>query len=436
MASEQMRCPECGEPVPVTPGFVTWCPACDWGLDLDLRAEEAGVRARWWSRIVTRLAQTAHDPAQRRDGRAFSAQLLFATGLLLALLAPAVSIVLAVGGIALIVTNTAYPMIVGVGVVLVLLAIVFRPRLPRLGGEQLSWREDSPFARSLRAAAQQVGRPLPRRVRMLPLAATTVLTTSFAGRRELLLDPVVWTVLSGGAREAVLTRALARETRPARACQVIAAVAFGTTVHWLSLAGGSGTTAYAEADTALAARDPLVYYESAAAYSRARRQRWVQGFARFTEVVLVAVVRVYLRPLTLCLLPSWHRGDYGADAAAAGVTSGSALREALEAELLAEPLLRIAARPLGPDETRTRLEVVRDHRAATPDSEVERLRRLDVARIGSGQVLVAPNLWRARRLAGNQVQSAAAPAKRDMAADRDPEIERCLEQILERLRSR
>jgi hypothetical protein len=251
-------------------------------------------------------------------------------------------------------------------------------------------------------------------------------------------------MLSPQGRAALVTRALARETRPPRAAQVLADLAATTVTHWLGLTGPETITPYEEVEGTIGKLDPAVYYQHVEGFSKARRQRWSNVFSRLSEKVIGAVLRGHLRLVTRLLLPTWQAGDYAADAVAADATSPAAVQEVLRAELLVESALRVAARPLGPGAADSvhrgpgagtpRLLAVREQLAGTPPTEFERLRRLVAAHVGRMPSLAAPTSWRAERLASaegaGRQHAVGAGSARAAGAGRDPQVERRLEHLL------
>ncbi|MCB5178775.1 M48 family metallopeptidase [Streptomyces antimicrobicus] len=126
-------CPECGEALTATDErFVVWCAACDWNVDPGAAEPEPGRLAAFRRRLARRhgeqlAAETAGgDPGRpRRDASALLA-------LALALAVHGVTLALAVAGLLLIVLGWGTAVQPVEGLVLLVVAVVLRPRLGRL----------------------------------------------------------------------------------------------------------------------------------------------------------------------------------------------------------------------------------------------------------------------------------------------------------------
>uniref|UniRef100_UPI000A371DAD M48 family metallopeptidase n=1 Tax=Streptomyces sp. NRRL B-24572 TaxID=1962156 RepID=UPI000A371DAD len=137
-------CPECGKPVAEGGQYVTWCAACDWNVDPEVRDEEPPgrierVRRRLAQRYGEQLLADLADPAAgaepgaadgARPGTRLGVAGRFATAL--AVTVHGVTVALLAGGLWLLVGCWGRGALPVLGGFLIGLAVVLRPRFRRL----------------------------------------------------------------------------------------------------------------------------------------------------------------------------------------------------------------------------------------------------------------------------------------------------------------
>ncbi|MFD0370452.1 M48 family metalloprotease [Streptomyces sp. NPDC127114] len=210
-------CPACGEPVPADPRFVTWCAACDWNVDPadgDPRPDPEPDRVERLRRAMAQrygeqlFADLAQEPASGSGAppRPGAAGVL---ATVLALAVHALTLVVAVLGLWFLIAGWGEGAQPVIGVLLLALAVLLRPRFGRLDKHEaelpLLERADAPrlFA-LLDDIAAAVGT---RGVDVVALDADMnagVTTYGIRRRRLLHLGMSLWAVLTPQERVALL----------------------------------------------------------------------------------------------------------------------------------------------------------------------------------------------------------------------------------------
>src|SRR5579871_2606933 len=127
------HCPQCGEPLPPGLGFVVWCESCDWNVDPLAGSEKSTRRRDRLSRAVAaRLSERLfHEVVADADLRPRWDAVRVAAYALAALI-HLLTVAIAAAGIFLIAGTGFRPLPLGLGVILLLVAWVLRPRLGRV----------------------------------------------------------------------------------------------------------------------------------------------------------------------------------------------------------------------------------------------------------------------------------------------------------------
>jgi Zn-dependent protease with chaperone function len=137
-------CPRCGARLPVLEGYVTWCHRCGWNLaapHAEVPAGRAGklyaaAGRRLGDRLATRLL--AAERLEPRLTPAKVAAYAIAAGVF------AFTFACALGGVLLIVLNFPHPVAIVLGLLLLALAFLTRPRFGALPDEGIVERADAP----------------------------------------------------------------------------------------------------------------------------------------------------------------------------------------------------------------------------------------------------------------------------------------------------
>ncbi|MEX0168098.1 M48 family metalloprotease [Streptomyces sp. LMG1-1-1.1] len=426
-AAEQ-DCPECGTRVRGGGRYVTWCAACDWNVDPEVRHEEPRGRVERFRRslahrhgeqLFAELSGGTEIPAhagasdgaelpgrgagdaRRRSGR---------DGVLAAALAVAVhgvTVALLAGGLWLLVARWGHGLLPALGGLLIALAVVLRPRfakLARLSGDlPVLRRQDAPrlFA-LLDEIAEHVGTTGVRVVVIGADANASVTTYGIRQHRVLRLGLGLWRILSPQERIAVLGHEFGHYAHGDTRRGLLVGSAFQSLATWRY------TLAPKEPDNLM---DDLVNLLTA------------------PPRLLVEGALVLLEHLTL---RDSQRAEYLADASAAhagGTVAAAGLMDRLLVSGSVEGELRrevVAARTriggVRREDPATGLwERVAAHGASIPACEYERLRRVAERRGHQVDSTHPPTHLRHRLLTGGE--EAAARIVLDPARSAEVEAE-------------
>ncbi|MFD6180487.1 M48 family metallopeptidase [Streptomyces goshikiensis] len=366
-APTAQQCPQCGTPVPVDEQYVAWCAECDWNVDPGAPDPEPGRIAAIRRRLARRhgeqlAAEMERGAGPERRGRGARKVLSLA----LALAVHAVTAALAVTGVLLIVLGWETRVQPVVGVVLLAVVVVLRPRPVRLPKDApLLHRADAP---ELFGLIDEVGAAIGTAgvhvVVVDPMANAAVTAYGLRGRRMLVLGLGLWEILSPQERVALLGHELGHFAHGDIRHGAITGGALRTLATWL----------YALAATP--ARGPLDWFVNAVTFT----PRWA-----------VYGLLVLLDQLTL---RASQRAEYLADASAARVGSTAAalglmdrllITETVGVELRRESVAAQTKGGRGGREARDRAENGLWERLAArigvvPEREYERLRRVAALR--------------------------------------------------------
>ncbi|AEV81864.1 Zn-dependent protease [Actinoplanes sp. SE50] len=206
-------CPKCGTETISRRSAEPWCPACEWNLDCfdpGQRSPEMGWR--WLDRRLFRAAYrlTESQYAELREAPALARAATSARIATIALAVPLLAVVAAllVIGVGLLVHDFFEPLNL-IGALLILIAVVLRPRLGRLSGLiRDGWQLDRDTAPTLFAVIERVaaaaGTPMPHVVVFTPEFNASTTTVGLRRRRVLRLGAPLWAVLDPQERVALL----------------------------------------------------------------------------------------------------------------------------------------------------------------------------------------------------------------------------------------
>ncbi|MET9962916.1 M48 family metallopeptidase [Streptomyces sp. NPDC006326] len=348
----------------VSERYVAWCAACDWNVDPGAPDPAPGRIAAVQQRLCQAYGQQLAAEMENGGGESGSARrdvssvLAFA----LALLVHAVTLALVVTGLLLVVLGWSTGVQPAVGAVLLLVAVVLRPRVGRLPKDApVLHRADAPRLFGLiDEVAGVVGTAGVQAVVVAPAANAAVTTYGLRQRRVMYLGLGLWEILSPQERVALLGHELGH-------------FAHGDVRRGFVTAG------------ALRALDTWFH-----ALAPVRPHRLLDRFVNATTFVPRWAVFGLLVLLDHLTLRESQRGEYLADVSAARAGSTGAAVGLMDRLLVSSsvgPELRresVAAQMSGGRagrEARDRAEHglwerLAAHMAAVPDHEYERLRRV------------------------------------------------------------
>ena len=241
-AATVQRCPLCQGELVVEPRVVPWCPACEWNLDAYDHAHAVGPwRSRLLGRLDHRIAFRLNARALARVGTRPPARrasliarlVLVAVALPVLALAPAC---LVLAGYLIAIGSPSAPVLAPL---LVLLALVIRPRLPRLSRD--AWVVERTTAPRLFGLLDRIAAasraPAPQTV-ILYASSNAFVATLGLRRRLLAIGLPLWAVLPPQQRIALLGHELGHlvnhDTRRGR----IVGLAITTLEELLGFLGG------------------------------------------------------------------------------------------------------------------------------------------------------------------------------------------------------
>ncbi|MEU8894157.1 M48 family metalloprotease [Streptomyces sp. NPDC048442] len=384
-------CPDCGSTVPVDPLYVDWCAACGWNVDpADGQRDESAP-----GRIEALRRRLAHDYGEElfreplpgdgsgaRPGRGRDATL----ALLIASAVHALTLALAVGGLLLVVLGWSTVVQPVVGVVVLAVAYVLRPRVARLPKDvPLLHRADAPRLFGLiDEVAEVVGTRSVDVVVVEARANASVTTYGLKQRRMLTLGLALWESATPQQRIALLGHELGHYANGDTRSSIVFVNALRSLSTWLTMLDRTD-----EPDLFEMAANALTFLPRKAALG-----------------LLVVLDQLTLR--------SSQRAEYLADVFAARAGSGAAAAELMDLLLMAEvadgevqrAAVRAQSAKLGgrrreravPDGDEDLWARVADRMLAVPDREYQRLRRLAELRGHSADSTHPPTHLRRRRL--------------------------------------
>lgn len=202
------ECPDCGGTVPVDERYVEWCAACDWNVDPGEPDPEPGriaaVRRRLAREYGEQLSAEMERGADGSAPQARDATTALAFGV--SLLVHGLTAVLLVAGVLLVVLGWETGVQPVVGVLLLGLAAVLRPRPVRLPkDEPVLYRADAPrLFELIDEVGAAVGTAGVHAVVVEPVANAAVTTYGLRQRRVMYLGLGLWEILSPQERVALL----------------------------------------------------------------------------------------------------------------------------------------------------------------------------------------------------------------------------------------
>lgn len=358
---QESKCPECGRVTAADPRFVVWCAGCGWNADPlppdpprgRLQGRRRRIAARYGEQLYVELARSG-DAAPRLDASGIAAHVL-------AWAVHLSTVAVAVAGVLLITTGSAFALQALLGAVLLLVVVSLRPRLGRLPKDAVTLdRAAAPALYSLldRVAVATGTRPVD--VVALDAAVNASVTEYGLRRRRLLvLGLPLWHMLSTQQRVAVLGHEFGHYANGDQRRGLVVGTALSTLGTWHHVLRPSGQ----------------------------RHRSFVQIVADLIMIPPWLLVLGLLCLLDHFTLRASQRAEYQADLNGARVGSGVAAAEFLDVLLLAETVDRELHRQAVLARTRNRgsdpqavaaglWSRLADQARNVPAHERERLRRV------------------------------------------------------------
>jgi Zn-dependent protease with chaperone function len=356
--------------MPSDTGFVVWCDRCEWNVDPG-GAKDVSARRRdrvsraMADRLSERLFQEVVRDADLRPHWDVVRLLAYAVAALIHLTTLAV----AAGGVALIVGNRFRPVPAGLGMVLLLVAWVLRPRLGRVPtGRPRLGRDDAPALYTMvdRMADLLGAHPVDvilvdasfnASMGTVGLRRRRVLTIGLRRRRVLTIGLRLWNILTPAERVAVLGHELAHDVNGDSTRGLIVGSALAALAEWQRL---------------------LTPSRSPRSLSRTKAMEDLVGLV--IQLPLAWLVGNLLRVEQRLVFYGKQRAKYLADELAAQAAGTDAAISGLDKLLLHTVCWRPVERAVRFDGV---TDVWAEHRRAAdalPAREHERLRRLEARR--------------------------------------------------------
>ena len=355
----EMPCPKCGRPLPVSAGYVNWCSGCGWGLSAP-QIEERGRLDEALDVLGGRLAAGLTADADRQERPGISAWPARAGAVLIALFVHLTTALVATAAVLLMVLGFPNPFFLLIGLLLLLVALLMRPRLGRVPTDGLVPSDDAPQLHGLVAeVAAAAGTRAPDRLRVDAEPGFRLERLGIARHRILTLGLPTWALLEPQERVAQVGYELGREAAGDPGARLVTGTAVQTLTELVLLG------------------EPDLHSPP----GRGDRRRASQGSLR----LLLQPVRLLLALQLRLLMPSRRRAEYAADqigarAGGAGVMIGA--HEKLMMDWVLDDELRRSLR----GGSMGLLSRWRDAVLDVPEHELERRRRaarLDSARLGA-----------------------------------------------------
>jgi Zn-dependent protease with chaperone function len=144
---DQRECPQCGTTIPVYAGYVTWCHECGWNLQPHDPEPPRNLFEAFYASLGRRLGQRLFDELIRTSALKPTLTPAKVAAFGIALLVHGITFGLAILGVLLIVGSGFHIMFVIYGLILLGIAWVLRPRVPKLDKseeDEIVSREDFP----------------------------------------------------------------------------------------------------------------------------------------------------------------------------------------------------------------------------------------------------------------------------------------------------
>lgn len=326
-APDPARCPRCDHRTTSVNHGPAWCPACEWNL---LAYDPRRRPPPGW-RLVDRLSQRLAGRLDDKLAAELSGQLpQRPTWTLKRAILLAVSALLVVGVAAIfgtgvwLVAEDPAPIRVGCGILLILLAVLLRPRLyrsPRPAKRLDEAKAPTLFALVARVAGR-IGAKMPDYIVLDQNFNASVLQTGFRRRITLTIGLPLWAVLDGQARVALLAHELGHTVNGDPNRRLLVQPALATFARLGKLTRGDQSIGQV--------LDP----------DRGRRSLIVYGYV----LTMWAVSRVFLiahLALAAIGMRDHQRAEYLADQLALEVAGTDGSVRLMDTTLFARPIMRL-----------------------------------------------------------------------------------------------
>jgi Zn-dependent protease with chaperone function len=380
------ECPTCAASIPSDPRFVPWCGQCGWNLQPREGGRPATLIETLYTRMGRTLSKRLYEEVRRHSGQRSSLTLSRFLAFAVAACVHLVTVACVVGGAFLIVTHWFHIAIVAVGGLLLGLGWLLRPSFARLPGNILPKERIPTWYQVADAVAQGVGVPPVHGIVLTAEFNASFAQLGFLHRKAILrLGVPLLTVLDTDARVALLGHELAHGVNrdPRRGFFIGSAV--NTLGNWYGILR------------------PARMFD--------RRLYGIEALgALLANVILLALSVVPWAGAFILIHLLWRdsqRAEYLADrlaTRAAGTTAVLRLLDALHLHSTVDVTLRRLA--VAHSKADFFLEL-REHVAALPERERERIRRVERLEDSRLDATHPPTAFRIDLITAGPVASAA-----------------------------
>ncbi len=230
-------CPQCGAPLTVEPGFVTWCDRCNWNIQPRRPSRSRGRFEALYDSLGERFGQSLFDEIKRKQTLKSQWTIARVAAWLLALSVHSFTLLVFLLGITFLLNNRDNCLGLFGGIVCLSLAWVLRPRPTRLPDNvEVIPREKAP---NLYRHVDQIATAL-----MAPHIDGLVIDTDFNAayltvgwrrKRILMLGLPLLSILTPQERAAVIAHELAHSVNGDPIRGLVIGNALNTLIHWYVL---------------------------------------------------------------------------------------------------------------------------------------------------------------------------------------------------------
>jgi Zn-dependent protease with chaperone function len=237
LADSSQKCPQCGAPLTVEPGYVIWCDRCDWNVRPQQRSRSRGRIEALYDSLGERFGRNLFAEIKQERSLKPHWTIARATAWLLALSVHSLTLALFFLGLIFMLNNRGDCLSLFGGITCLGLAWMLRPHPTKLPGNLvIAPREKSPaIYRHVDQIAAALHAP---RVDGIVISAdfnAAYLTTGWRRKRIIMLGLPLLSILSPQEQVAVIAHELAHSVNGDPARGLIVGTALGTLTHWYVL---------------------------------------------------------------------------------------------------------------------------------------------------------------------------------------------------------
>ena len=374
-------CPECKSPMAIEPGFRTWCQSCNWNAGLEDDSVGSGPLSRWYIKLGHRHGSKlldglcSSDPGKIRVG--YGPEYVVAATI--CLLIVCLSVITGLFGVWLIwqFWPNLFAIIAGVG--LVGLAWMQRPRMAQQPKDSLKRDQYPTFFGLIDDVASVIGLPPVQFVRIDHEFNASMSEVSWARKPVLTIGLPLWKILVPKARIALIAHELAHRANGDPARSTFLAVAIHALDQWI-----------------------IVLTQDASAHAGGLAAI-IANMAMWLLSRIVFAIRYLI--MKLLYLDS-QRAEYFADFLAARVAGTEAMTSTLTSLEYHQHLIPFLLRGFEAADMAgtSALESFRKFVASMPTSEIERMKRRQLAENAQIDSSHPPTAFRMRFLEAHPIE--------------------------------